>query len=296
MARPRVLNGPMVEPLSSTVMRPTPDASLSASGERPQDADPHAPSPPAKPAWEGPDSLVARPGVLRGAAILTLQTRQAQRLVAGRAGTAGKPAIIGLLGFATRLRAIWDGARADDPYADWWLIRIDRALEEAGGALATAAAEANAALARQEGIAVTPGTSVRPVQVPLRFSTPYAYRGAQLVAALDSLVRAILTARHVGLLTRADTERAIQGAGRWARSAFASPVGYRLTGLTRADVVQNTARAEQARLRMGEVPEAVRLGTERAPHAPARPAPASTAATHRSLDPLPAEVSPVDGP
>ncbi len=286
----------MVEPLSSTVMRETQHAALSASEPRPQDAEPGAPSLPEKPALDE-SGAPARPGVLRGAAILTLQTRQAERLVKGRNGTAGKPAIIGLLGFASRLRAIWHGARTDDPYADWWLIRIDRALEAARAALASATAEVNAALARLDAIAVTPGTSVRPVRVPLRFSTPYAYRGAQLLAALDGVVCALLTARHVGLATRADTERAIRCAGRWARGAFASPVGYRLTGLTRADVARNTARAEQARSTMGEVPAAVLRGTERPPHAPARPAaPASTAAMPPSLNALPAEVSRVDGP
>ncbi len=191
-----------------------------------------------------PAALVARPGVLRGPVILTLQTRQAERLVKGRDGTDGKPAIIGLIGFANRLRSIWHGARTDDPYADWWLLRIDRAIEAARAALASATAEATAALASQDAIAVAPGTSVKPVRVPLNFSNPYAYRGAQLVAETDGLLRAILTARHVGLATRADAERALHGAGRWARCAFASPVGYRLTGVTRADLARNTPKAQ----------------------------------------------------
>jgi hypothetical protein len=27
-------------------------------------------------------------------------------------------------GFADRLRVIWQAARNDDPYADWWLIKV----------------------------------------------------------------------------------------------------------------------------------------------------------------------------
>jgi hypothetical protein len=57
---------------------------------------------------------------------LTLQTRYAGRLVKGRQGAADRPPITGLLGFANLLRAIWHGARADDPYADWWLVKVDR--------------------------------------------------------------------------------------------------------------------------------------------------------------------------
>ena len=70
-------------------------------------------------------------GALRGQAWLTVQTRQAQRLIQGRNGSEEKPAIIGLVGFADRLRLIWHAARSDDPYADWWLIKIDEAIEQA---------------------------------------------------------------------------------------------------------------------------------------------------------------------
>ena len=60
------------------------------------------------------------PGTLRGQVWLTVQTRQAQRLIRGRSGNADKPAIIGLVGFADRLRVNRQAARNDNPYADWW--------------------------------------------------------------------------------------------------------------------------------------------------------------------------------
>ena len=44
------------------------------------------------------------------------------------AASAEKPAIIGLLGFANLVRTIWHGARADDPYADWWLLQVHEAM------------------------------------------------------------------------------------------------------------------------------------------------------------------------
>ena len=78
-----------------------------------------------------PDDDTARssgPGALRGQAWLSLQTHHAQRLIRGHPAAAGKPAIIGLFGFADRLRGIWQGARQDDPYADWWLVKIEDAL------------------------------------------------------------------------------------------------------------------------------------------------------------------------
>jgi hypothetical protein len=62
------------------------------------------------------------PGALRSQVELSIQTHQAQLLVRGRREQEGKPPIIGLLRFATKLGPIWAGAANDDPYTDWWLV------------------------------------------------------------------------------------------------------------------------------------------------------------------------------
>ncbi|MDZ7753263.1 MAG: TIGR03761 family integrating conjugative element protein [Gammaproteobacteria bacterium] len=229
-----------------------------------------------------PSPEADRPGVLRGVVTLTLETRQAQRLVKGRPGTPDKPAIIGLIGFANLLRAIWHGVRAEDPYADWWLLKVHDALEAADQALAAASETVETGLNASAAIRATPAASVRPTHTPLRFSNPYAFRGAQLVAAYDRLVRAVLTARHIGIITADDGERTASLGGRALRRAFQSPLGYRPTGLTREEVLQGTARATEARAQLGTLPEAVIAGTRRAPHGPLRPMPES--ATSRHLD------------
>jgi hypothetical protein len=84
---------------------------------------------------EGGVPAIAQPDALLGQAWLTLQTRYAGRLVKVRQGAADRPPITGLLGFANLLRAIWHGARADDPYADWWLTKVDPALSLASANL-----------------------------------------------------------------------------------------------------------------------------------------------------------------
>ncbi|MCP5304787.1 MAG: TIGR03761 family integrating conjugative element protein [Chromatiaceae bacterium] len=210
-----------------------------------------------------------RPGVLRGRATLTLQTRQAQRLVKGRGLSAEKPAIIGLLGFANRVRTLWHGARADDPYADWWLLQVDEALVQAGHELVTLE-QAIAKLFEALGaIEVASPVSVKPARIALNFTNPYAFRAAALISQFDALACKVLTARHVGLVGRDEAERALHQGGRWARRALQSPVGYRLMGVTRDDVGQGNAKALQALEVMGEIPEDVRRGVLRAPHAPA---------------------------
>ena len=231
------------------------------------------PTRPTEPGVEGERGgpAIARPGALRGQAWLTLQTRYAGRLVKGRQGAADRPPITGLLGFANLLRAIWHGARADDPYADWWLVRVDRALSLAGANLDDAKTALEERLATAEGMDVDTAASVKPTRVKLQFANPYAYRGAQLLVFYDGFARRVLSAQYVGLLTRIDAEQRLHHAAKPIRRAFASALGYRFLGITRLDVAQGTAKAEQAVESMGAVPAEILSGAVRAELAPVRP-------------------------
>lgn len=208
------------------------------------------------------------PGVLRGSATLTLQSHQAQRLVKGRAHSAEKPAIIGLLGFANLVRTLWHGARADDPYADWWLLQIHEAMVQTEHELVTLEQGISNRFETLGAIDVSVPVSDKPARIALNFSNPYAFRAARLIGVFDALACKALSARHVGLIGRDESEKTLHQGGRWIRRALQSPVGYRLLGVTRDDVVQNTAKAIQAGEAMGVIPDDVVRGVRRAPHAP----------------------------
>jgi integrating conjugative element protein (TIGR03761 family) len=205
-----------------------------------------------------------QPGALRSETWLTLETRQAQRLVQGRRAEDGKAEIIGLKRFAAMLRSIWAGARTDDPYGDWWLIRIEDALESSHGTLKALEHSVQERLRERPAIEVAVAHSIEPVRIPLLFTSPHAFRGAYLIADVDRVIRAILTARHVGLMNRDESERLIQNeAGRAVRRALGTARGYRYKGINRDDLRQLTARGCEARDTMGEVPEAILAGTLR---------------------------------
>ena len=108
------------------------------------------------------------PGVLRGQVWLTIQTRQAQQLVRGRNGTPEKPAITGLVGFANQLRVIWQAARNDDPYADWWLIKVHETLDRTRQLIKKRQTEVDTALDQMTSMDVVVAESSRPYRVPLR--------------------------------------------------------------------------------------------------------------------------------
>jgi len=215
-----------------------------------------------------PSSSSNKPGSLRGQVWLTIQTRQAQQFIRGRKGTADKPAIIGLTGFADRLRVIWLAARNDDPYADWWLIKIHEAIDASSTYIRDWQAELDSQLDQVTGLEVTIAGSQKPYRVPLQFANPYAYQAARLLSEYDTLVCGVLTARHIGLQNNEASEGLLRLCGRKIRSTFVIPQGYKFLQIDRAILSEGGEKSINARKTMGEVPEDILSGERHAPLVP----------------------------
>ena len=226
------------------------------------------------------------PGALRGEVWLTIQTWQAQMLVRGRNGTSEKPAITGLVGFATRLRVIWQAARNDDPYAHWWLIKVHETLDSAHQLINKRQTELDARLGQMTALDVVVAQSSRPYRVPLRFANPYAYRGARLIAVYDTLVCTALTGTHIGLFDRDTSDGVLNGCARKIRGAFALPQDYRFLGIDREAVQKGTGKAPQAAELMGAVPDDIMTGERRAPLVPRNLQFPTGSADHIGLTPI----------
>lgn len=209
-----------------------------------------------------------RPGPLRGQARLVLHTRQAQMLIKGRSGDQ-RPPIIGLLRFGMLVRTVQAAAEKGDPYAQWRLLRVEQALDQASEELTATGQQQQARLAAAP-FQVEPPVSTEPVEAPLWLASPCAFRGAALLAEYDKIARTLLAAGHYGLLTRAEAERLLNLAGRSVRRAFNSVLGYRALGVTREDVRRNNAKAQEARKQMGPLPESVLNGEQRPSYGPRR--------------------------
>lgn len=234
-------------------------------------------------------------GALRGQAWLTVQTRQAQRLIQGRNGSDDKPAIIGLVGFADRLRLIWHAARSDDPYADWWLIKIHEAIEQARAFIRQSQSEIDEKLTQSSTIQIETAESLRPYRIPLQFANPYAYQGAHLIGEYDTLVRTLLTGCHVSLLDRESSAQFVHHGGRRIRGTFALPQGYRFLNISRTSVQRQDELARQAQSLMGDLPPAVLSGEQQALEVPRKlrfPEGYRKAVTQKPLQPAPGPDSP----
>ena len=72
----------------------------------------------------------AGPGALRGEVALTLNTLHALNLFTGRTRTGddGTRIVPGVYRFANYLEQVGVGVSADDPYADWTMIRVERLM------------------------------------------------------------------------------------------------------------------------------------------------------------------------
>lgn len=208
------------------------------------------------------------PGVLQGQTWLTVQTHQAQQLIHGRNKTLEKSAIIGLVGFADRLRVIWQAARDDDPYADWWLIKIHEALKQTRQYINNRQTSSDSLLQQTHGLDVSVAISKRPYRLQLQFANPYAYQGALMIAEFDKLVRTILTCRHIGLLDDQPANTGISQGSHRVRATFSVPQGYRSLGIDRKRLQQADGIDTRVTSLMGDIPADVLSGEYSAPITP----------------------------
>lgn len=199
---------------------------------------------------------------------LSLHTRYAQLLVRGRQ-VKGKPPIVGLFRFADALRIIWHAAEANDPYADWWLIKLQDTYHVIGNRIDNLTAKCLAKHPSKETFQIAPPEEKDPFRVRLSFATPYAYQAAELLSKFDSLVRHVLSCKHLGIFDAKTAKNTIYQVARLIRGLFALATRYRHLGIDRNNPLSFEADGKTAQRYMGELPAEVKAGTRRARLAPA---------------------------
>ncbi len=221
-----------------------------------------------KPVLVPPRSLGEQPGGLRSDTRMTLQTRQAQKLVLGRKRAKGVQPIVGLLDFGRRMKLLWLSAQADDPYADWYLLQIEESINDAKKIMLEKKQWLDEVLNSMEGFDVDVAQSIEPIQVPIVFQNPYGYMGAYLVADYDKLCCSIFTAGHIGLIDRKTAHSLTDAAGKSVRRTFNLAAKWKFTGVTRQDIKNGNPNAEKAIETHGKCPDPVLSKTKRAKISP----------------------------
>lgn len=203
-------------------------------------------------------------GRLAGEVCLEVHTHQAQRLVWGRRRTAGKPPISGLIAFASAVNTIWHAAEGGDPYALWWLVKIEAAIGQCRAHLNEQLDETAFLYPDAAMLEVDTAESEQPYRTRLAFSNPYAYRAAHMLGQYDTLVRTCYTLTFVGAGDPAELQTIMARAGHQVRGVFATPQGFRACAINLNDIRQNNQRAQRAIELMGPLPEEI-LNSETLP-------------------------------
>jgi integrating conjugative element protein (TIGR03761 family) len=223
-----------------------------------------------------PRTIGEQPGGLRSETRMTIQTRQAQKIVVGRRRGKEVQPIIGLLDFGRRMKLLWLSAQADDPYADWYLLKIETSINEAKSLIIEKKQWLDEVLNAMDGFDVGIAHSLEPVQVSIVFQNPYGYMGAYLVSDYDALCCSVFTASHIGLIDRKMANSVMNAAGRSVRRTFDMAAKWKFTGVTREDIQSQNPSGLRAIETYGECPEPVLLKTKRAnisPEIRAKPKP-----------------------
>ena len=203
-------------------------------------------------------------GHLVGEVCLAVHSHQALRLIWGRRPTAQKPPISGLIGFAAAVNTIWQAAEGGDPYALWWLIKIEAGIEACRAHLSDQFDQTAYLHPDAEILEVGTAESAQPYRIRLAFSNPYAYRAAHMLGEYDALVRACHTLKIVGAGEPAELQAMVARAGHQIRRVFAIPQCFKVCAINRDDLRQNNQRGQRAVQLMGPLPEEI-LNSETLP-------------------------------
>ncbi|MEX5685329.1 PFL_4669 family integrating conjugative element protein [Pseudomonas silesiensis] len=215
------------------------------------------------------ESLQLNLGSLRSAMSLTLHTHHASRIWHGRAPAEGKPGIVGLNGFVAIMNKLKRGAEQDDPYSDWWMLRIEEKLTTTKEQLQALRQQVDQALADvPPGLTLGENLNVQPVRLPLFVSSQLGFMAVYLLADYDDLARRLILAHHTALIDRSTLERWLNEGAHALRSLFSQAQQYHYSGTQRDDFAGMNAAARAAIEKFGELPQAVLEGTRRSRFAP----------------------------
>jgi len=215
------------------------------------------------------ESLQLNLGSLRSAMALTLHTHHASRIWHGRAASDGKPGIIGLNGFLSIMNKLKRGAEQDDPYSDWWMLRIEDKIYDTRERLQGLREQVDQALADvPAALSLGENLNVQPVKLPLFVNAQLGFMAVYLLADYDDLARRLILAHHTALIDRHTLERWLNDGGHALRSLFSLAQQYRYSGACRDDFAANNAAAWAAKEKFGDLPQDVLEGTRRSRFAP----------------------------
>lgn len=215
------------------------------------------------------------PGMLKTSVSIELNTKQAVKLFYGQIGDkeTGKHEITGLLRFAEKIGQITYAASRDDPYADYFLVLVEKSLEESRNKIQSIH-EQMSAYSDQTLLTINQGNSIEPVVLKTEFASVYANLALDLLKYADNIIVEVLANKHVGLLETENANAIVNNIQRIMRRVFLSTRNYQyVVKLNRTEVVNKTPKYKAAHKSMKLTSELPQDLMDRDPKARAKRAP-----------------------
>lgn len=211
-------------------------------------------------------------GPLRSVITIELHTHLATRLWQGRQANPeqGIYSIIGIPRFLTIMNLLQSDVITDNPYADMYMLILDKRLHAAREEMNTLIDSMKKVFSRLPGmLTVESCLSVQPARFPVFASSPLGFIAVYLLTDFDQLMRNVMLAHHLALINRAELNDLRQRGGTLIRSILVLAQHYRRIAVTRQDFREGNARAIAAEALAGPVPEDILNGSRRSAFAPA---------------------------
>ena len=215
------------------------------------------------------------PGMLKTSVSVELNTKQAVKLFYGQIGNkeTGKQEIAGVLRFAEKVKQMTYAASRDDPYADYFLVLVEKSLEESKRKIQIIH-EQMSAYSDQTLLTINQGSSIKPVVFKTEFASVYANLALDLLKYADNVIVEVLAIKHIGLLETEKANITIGSIQRIMRQVFLSTGNYQyVVKLNRTEVINKTAKYQTAHNAMKLKSELSQDLMDRNPKARAKRAP-----------------------
>jgi integrating conjugative element protein (TIGR03761 family) len=196
------------------------------------------------------NATMRRPDIV---ADITLYTNVAHQLF----NATWRPGNIGLIQFSSAVARIYNACKADDPYAEWYLLKTYSELFDAIEQIKKMEKQLAPYFINQRGIKLNYLEKTKLWNEQLYLATQFSHMGAELLTGVDHLLRQIITLHRAGI-SQGENEITIRTPIQVMQDAFAVPLGWKKTLVTRADIRADNQKAADAKaLFNDELPQAV---------------------------------------
>lgn len=143
---------------------------------------------------------------------------------------------VGVRQYAHFLSDVCEASKADDPYADWFLLQSFNEMNKIKFFLKDLENRCHAKLKTVRGVELS--LISNPITIPLIFRTPFSFMAAYLLADLDYVIRQLMTLRKKGISL--DEGITFDQLATQFRSCIHSAMKWKKTGITRKDIKEKT--------------------------------------------------------